>query len=111
MDECEPQRRSANAATPNWFQRAAEEAGRLDLAVYSAVAETPTPSLDRVLGRLSEAANYSAPVDRLGCRSLGRRRAAGARCGHHGPGVRGGNRDSVEPWGQIGCSPPAPGPR
>jgi membrane-associated phospholipid phosphatase len=38
---------------------AVKEAGRLDLAVYSAIADTPTPSLDRGLSRLSRAANYS----------------------------------------------------
>ncbi len=77
MDECEPQRTPANEATPNWFQRAAEEAGRLDLAVYSAVADSPTPSLDRVLGRLSEAANYS----RLSIASAAVLSAAGGRRG------------------------------
>jgi membrane-associated phospholipid phosphatase len=43
----------------NWFHRAAREAARLDLAVYTAVADTPTPSLDRALNGLSRAANYS----------------------------------------------------
>ncbi len=43
----------------NWFCRAATEAGRLDLSVYSAVADTPTPGLDRALSTLSRAANYS----------------------------------------------------
>jgi membrane-associated phospholipid phosphatase len=32
---------------------------RLDLAVYVAIANTPTPSLDRALGRLSRAADHS----------------------------------------------------
>jgi membrane-associated phospholipid phosphatase len=31
----------------------------LDLAIYSAIADTPTPSLDRALSRLSRAADYS----------------------------------------------------
>ena len=35
------------------------EAERVDLAVYAAVAETPTPRLDEIMRRLSEAANYS----------------------------------------------------
>jgi undecaprenyl-diphosphatase len=43
----------------NWLQRAAGEIGQLDRAVYAAVAQTPTPSLDRALKRLSRAANYS----------------------------------------------------
>jgi membrane-associated phospholipid phosphatase len=50
---------SPAAEAGNWFRRAAREAARLDSAVYSAVGDTPTPSLDRVLGRLSQAANYS----------------------------------------------------
>ncbi|MGA7396111.1 MAG: phosphatase PAP2 family protein, partial [Solirubrobacterales bacterium] len=32
---------------------------RLDLAVYTAVATSPTPTLDRGLRKLSDAANYS----------------------------------------------------
>lgn len=35
------------------------EAEAVDLAMYEAVARTPTPSLDRYLRRLSESANYS----------------------------------------------------
>ncbi len=36
-----------------------DEAERLDLAVYAAIARTETPLLDRVLSRLSHAADYS----------------------------------------------------
>jgi undecaprenyl-diphosphatase len=36
-----------------------DEAKRLDVAVYAAVAATPTPTLDRFMRRLSHAANYS----------------------------------------------------
>jgi undecaprenyl-diphosphatase len=36
-----------------------EDARRLDLAVYAAVAATPTPTLDRFFGRVSAAANGS----------------------------------------------------
>jgi membrane-associated phospholipid phosphatase len=36
-----------------------EELNRLDLAVYAAIAATPTPALDRALRRLSRAADYS----------------------------------------------------
>ena len=32
---------------------------RLDLAVYAAIARTPTPSLDRAMGEVSRAADYS----------------------------------------------------
>lgn len=35
------------------------DAERVDIAVYAAVASTPTPSLDRAMSRLSHAANYS----------------------------------------------------
>jgi undecaprenyl-diphosphatase len=41
--------------TPPWLR----DADRVDIAVYSAVAATPTPSLDRVMGRLASAADYS----------------------------------------------------
>lgn len=43
----------------SWLSRSWDEAQRLDLAVYAAIAVTPTPSLDRALRRLSKAANYS----------------------------------------------------
>jgi membrane-associated phospholipid phosphatase len=36
-----------------------DDAERVDVAVYAAIAQTPTPTLDRAMGRLSEAANYS----------------------------------------------------
>ena len=35
------------------------EVNRLDLAVYAAIAATPTPTLDRAFRRLSKAADYS----------------------------------------------------
>jgi membrane-associated phospholipid phosphatase len=38
-----------------WLQ----DAERLDVAIYAAIARTPTPSLDRAMGRLSRAADYS----------------------------------------------------
>ena len=40
---------------PGWI----EDAERLDLAVYAAIARTPTPSLDRAMSGLSQAADYS----------------------------------------------------
>ena len=36
-----------------------EDIERVDVAVYAAVASTPTPELDKFMARLSEAANYS----------------------------------------------------
>lgn len=50
---------STIAEARDGLARAAHEAGRLDLAVYAAIAQTPTPSLDDVLSRLSRAADYS----------------------------------------------------
>ncbi len=36
-----------------------EEVERLDVAVYAAIARTPTPNLDRVMRRVTSAADYS----------------------------------------------------
>jgi undecaprenyl-diphosphatase len=36
-----------------------EDVNRIDTALYAAVAQTPTPTLDRAMARLSDAANYS----------------------------------------------------
>ncbi|MFN8114272.1 MAG: phosphatase PAP2 family protein [Solirubrobacterales bacterium] len=36
-----------------------EDAERVDLALYAAIARTPTPTLDRAMSRLSRAADYS----------------------------------------------------
>src|SRR4051794_3512636 len=35
------------------------DAERVDVAVYAAIAQAPTPTLDRAMSRLSQAANYS----------------------------------------------------
>ncbi|HKG03981.1 MAG TPA: phosphatase PAP2 family protein [Conexibacter sp.] len=35
------------------------DATRIDVALYAAIARTPTPALDRAMARLSHAANYS----------------------------------------------------
>ena len=40
---------------PRWI----EDAERLDLAIYAAVARTPTPALDVAMSRLSRTADYS----------------------------------------------------
>ena len=45
-----------------------EESNRLDVAVYAAIAATPTPTMDVALRRLSSAANYSRLW--LGCSAL-----------------------------------------
>jgi membrane-associated phospholipid phosphatase len=43
------------ARGPRWLT----EAERVDVAVYAAIARTPTPTLDRAMSRLSRAADYS----------------------------------------------------
>jgi membrane-associated phospholipid phosphatase len=59
-----------------------EEAERLDVAVYAAIARTPSPSLDAAMSRLSRAADYSrlwlgsAAMLALGGGDRGRRAAA-----------------------------------
>src|SRR4051812_38229654 len=40
---------------PVWL----EDAERIDVAVYAAIARTPTPSLDRGMSRIAKAADYS----------------------------------------------------
>jgi undecaprenyl-diphosphatase len=71
---------SADASTrrPRWI----EDAERLDLAIYAAVARTPTPALDVGMSRLSRTADYSrlslaaAGLLALGGGGRGRRAAA-----------------------------------
>jgi membrane-associated phospholipid phosphatase len=53
-------RPSDHAAAPRpgpagWLQ----DAERIDVALYGAIAQTPTPTLDSAMARLSHAANYS----------------------------------------------------
>ena len=53
-------RPSDNPAAPatgpaGWLQ----DAERIDVALYAAIAQTPTPTLDRAMARLSHAADYS----------------------------------------------------
>jgi membrane-associated phospholipid phosphatase len=63
---------------PGWL----EDAERIDIAVYAAVARTPTPALDWAMSRLSRAADYSrlslgsAAVLAIGGGPAGRRAAA-----------------------------------
>ncbi len=59
IDEPDAHGRSTAELEPSWVRRWATEIRRLDVAVYSAVAEVPTPSLNRALGQLSDAANHS----------------------------------------------------
>ena len=60
-----------------------EDAERVDLAVYAAVARTPTPALDRAMSRLSSAADYS----RLSLVSAGLLALAGGRTGRRSAGM------------------------
>ena len=46
-------------APPSGHARWLEDAERVDVAVYAAIAQTQTPALDRGMARLSDAANYS----------------------------------------------------
>src|SRR5947199_4167200 len=59
MSILDTSRRSESRRSSDRFPRSIGEAERLDLAVYSAIAATPTPGLDRALSRLSRAADYS----------------------------------------------------
>ena len=46
---------AAGAGAARWL----EDAERIDVALYAAIAQTPTPTLDRAMARLSRAADYS----------------------------------------------------
>lgn len=50
---------SAEPETTSWPRRWLEEAERLDIGVYNAIAGTETPQLDIAMSRLTQAANYS----------------------------------------------------
>ena len=50
---------STNVESPSHRPRWIEDAERLDLAIYAAIARTPTPALDVAMSRLSRAADYS----------------------------------------------------
>ena len=66
-----PRRRSAR-----WL----EDAERIDVALYAAVAQTQTPALDRGLARISRAADYS----RLSLATAAALAVAGGRSGRRG---------------------------
>ena len=56
------------------------DAERVDVAVYAAIARTPTPALDRAMARLSRAADYS----RLWIAAAASMAAIGGRSGRRG---------------------------
>ena len=60
-----------------------EDAERIDLAIYAAIARTPTPALDRVMSRLSRAADYS----RLSLAAAALLALAGGRTGRRAAGI------------------------
>jgi undecaprenyl-diphosphatase len=69
---------NVEAASPPWRRlRWIEDAERLDLAIYAAIARTPTPALDGAMSRLSRAADYS----RLSLTSAGLLALIGGRTG------------------------------
>ena len=49
---------ASTAGSPR-LRRWLDEAERLDVGVYAAIARTPTPAIDRAMSRLSRAADYS----------------------------------------------------
>jgi undecaprenyl-diphosphatase len=50
---------SDDPAAPPRPARWLDDAQRVDVALYAAIAQTPTPALDRAMARLSRAADYS----------------------------------------------------
>jgi membrane-associated phospholipid phosphatase len=70
----EPDDAAAGPDEPSGWRADAE---RVDVALYAAIAQTPTPSLDRAMARLSSAADYSK-LSLLSAALLG---AAGGRRG------------------------------
>jgi undecaprenyl-diphosphatase len=64
---------------PRWL----EDAERVDLALYAAIARTPTPTLDRAMSRLSRAADYS----KLSIGSAGLLAAIGGSSGRRAAGM------------------------
>src|SRR5947209_13063932 len=59
MDEQDASSGVTDAERSGWLHRSAAEARRVDVAVYSAIADTSTPSLDDALRQLGCAADYS----------------------------------------------------
>lgn len=78
-----PDRRVEPAAPPSPGGGRLQDAERIDLALYAAIAQTPTPTLDRAMARLSHAADYS----RLSLASAAVLAVAGGRRGRRAAGV------------------------
>ena len=60
-----------------------EDAERVDLALYAAIARTPTPTLDRAMSQLSRAADYS----KLSVAAAGLLAVSGGRSGRRAAGM------------------------
>ena len=102
---------SEDPAAPPRLARWLEDAERIDVALYAAIAQTPTPALDRAMARLSHAADYS----RLSLASAavlaatgGRRGRRAAAMGLASVGVAASRR---QPRRQAARPPPATRPR
>ena len=70
-------------AAPTRNARWLEDLERVDVALYAAIAQTPTPALDSAMARLSHAANYS----RLSLASAAILAATGGRRGRRAAGT------------------------
>lgn len=58
MSHVENEHASSNGVRPG-YRRWLRDIENVDAALYSAIAATPTPSLDKAMSKLSDAANYS----------------------------------------------------
>ena len=54
-DDAHAEQIAAPTPRPRWL----DDVERIDVAVYAAIARTPTPTLDRAMSRLARAADYS----------------------------------------------------
>jgi membrane-associated phospholipid phosphatase len=74
---------SDDPVAPPRLVRWLDDAERVDVALYAAIAQTPTPALDRAMSRLSQAADYS----RLSLASAAVLAAGGGRQGRRAAGL------------------------
>ena len=74
---------SDDPAAPTRHARWLDDAERVDVALYAAIAQTPTPALDGAMARLSHIANYS----RLSLASAAILAGTGGRRGRRAAGI------------------------
>ena len=92
---------------PPWL----EDAERVDLALYAAVARTPTPALDLAMRRLASAADYSSlSMAAAGLLALAGGRTGRRRAPRDGTRLAGGHLDRGQRGGQAARTAPAPRP-